>query len=74
MPDIDLEPESYRVRGAHRRISTRRLQLLTTLCGIWFATVITIARWFISGDNPWVVGAIAFAPLAVLVVYLLRTE
>lgn len=66
---IDLKPTEYRRKGLSRWIphplDGPSFTIWGIVCGVWAGVVIGTSRYFISGDNPWIVAAIALVPGAV---------
>lgn len=84
MPDddkqIDLERRDYHVKRGEWRpeieyVDPRLLHPRTTrrviASGIWAGLVIGINRFWLNFPNPWIVAAVAFAPMIAVFVWLI---
>lgn len=75
---IDLEPHEYRRKGFRRFIPHPLDGPTYTVwgigCGIWAGVVIGVSRYFIEGDSPYVVAAIALGPAVVWGIALLFAD
>lgn len=78
MPQIDLDRREYRVtRGPLQRIrsvlppiSRRKALLISTICGVWAASVYAAAYMTKSlAPNFWLVVAAALGPAAVMLLW-----
>lgn len=86
---IDLEPREYRRQpkamrhlkrdGVRWKYIPHRLDQpwvtpAAIACGIWAGVVIGVARYFISGDNPWTIAIISLLPGAIFGAWLLWAD
>lgn len=70
MPDIDLEPKHYRVKGRSvlRYVSSRPFKLAAVLAGVWAVLAYKFAGYVLPTGLYWTILPIAFLPGGVLFV------
>jgi hypothetical protein len=77
MPDLDLKPTEYRIKGwkkPKRHLSDKAARWLMTGCGVWAGAWLFSFRNFITGDNPWLAAAVIALPGLALWIYLVVTD
>lgn len=78
MPDLDLKPTEYRVKGVRRwlphPLDGPQFTIWGVACAIWAGCVIGVCRYWIVGEPLWPVVFISMTPAAIWGVLLLLAD